>query len=180
MKRFLTILLFTLAASGLSGPVQAQDAGADSYSVGTGDLISIRVFGEEDLSLELRISSSGSISYPFLGELKISGLSAQQIERMIANGLRGDYLIDPKVNVTVLEYRQFYVNGEVMKPGAYQFLPGLTVRKAISIAGGMTERASSSKIFVIREGDAESRSDQVKMDDTLRPGDILSIKQSFF
>lgn len=155
-------------------------ADSNDYRLGPGDVVSIQVFGEQDLSMETRIGEKGMISYPFLGELGVLDKSPLALEKQILRGLKGPYLVDPKVNVTVVEYRKFYVNGEVESPGGYEFQPGLTVRKAISIAGGATERASSEKIYVIRENDRSQTPKQVGMGSTLRPGDILTVEESFF
>lgn len=154
--------------------------GLSEYKVGSGDTIRITVFGEDDLSIESQLSDAGSLSYPFLGELKLIGLTVGQVEEMITKGLLGDYLIDPRVSVTITEYRQFYVNGEVGKPGGFPFQPGLTVRKAISLAEGFTERASKKNIFIISEGENESDTRRVQLNSAVKPGDIITVEQSFF
>lgn len=151
-----------------------------SYRLGPGDTISISVFGEEDLSLpEVRLNDAGAFSYPFLGEITASNLTLGQLERRIADGLRGDYLINPKVNVTIAEYREYFIYGEIRQPGSYPYQPNLTVRKAVAIAGGFTERAAKNKILVISEegGERESAS---ALDDAVRPGDTVKVGQRFF
>jgi polysaccharide export outer membrane protein len=120
------------------------------------------------------------ISYPFLGDITVQGLTPREVELHIINGLKGDYLINPKVSVEIIEYRPFYVNGEVAEPGGFPYQPGITVRKAISIAGGFTERASASKIYVIREGRSDDRPARVRLDEKVGPGDIITVEQSFF
>ena len=130
--------------------------------------------------MEVRLSDAGTISYPFLGELRVSGNTVSQLEAQIVNGLIGDYLIDPKVNVSVTEYRPFYVNGEVESPGGFPYQPGLTLRKAIALAGGFTERASKTKITVLSEGAVDGKQRQISIDEMLVPGDIVTVEQSFF
>ncbi|MEM7027417.1 MAG: polysaccharide biosynthesis/export family protein [Pseudomonadota bacterium] len=154
--------------------------GLSDYALGTGDTVRIQVYDEEDLYLESRVSDRGTISYPFLGELKVTGLTPNQLEGVITSQLKGDYLINPKVSVDILEYRQFYVNGEVEDPGGFPFQPGITVRKAISIAGGFKERASKEKINIIHDDDPEGESTPVKLDEYIRPGDIITVEESFF
>ena len=127
----------------------------------------------------------GHISYPFLGDLKVAGLTVKQFEERIVSGLKGPYLIEPSVTVSMIEYRPFYVNGEVKRPGSYAFQPGLTVDRAISIAGGFTDRASRNKIFVERkkvDSDSESKVSKisVKPQDSIVPGDVITVEQSFF
>ncbi len=150
------------------------------YELGAGDMVRIQVYDEEDLYLEARVSDSGTISYPFLGEIKVIGSTPTQLERYITSKLKGDYLIIPKVSVDILEYRPFYVNGEVEEAGGFPFQPGITVRKAISVAGGFKERASRDKIFVIRNDGPSGRPVKVILDELIRPGDIIIVEQSFF
>jgi len=153
---------------------------ADSYQLGAGDLVIIQVYGEDDLTLETRLRDNGKISYPFLGEINVSNMSIQGLESLIANGLKGDYLIDPRVTVTIQEYRQIYINGEVEEPGGYEFQPGLTVHKAISLAGGFTDRADRKKILLIKESNSLGRGTSVGLADSVHPGDTLTIDESFF
>ena len=151
-----------------------------TFTLGSGDTIKIFVYGEEDLSLEALLGDSGMLNYPFLGELKIAGLTVAQVEKLITKGLLGDYLVEPKVTVSVLEYRQFFINGEVKDPDAFAFQPGLTVGKAISIAGGFTERANKRDISLISDSDRTGKSRKVSLASPVKPGDIITVKQSFF
>ncbi len=152
-----------------------------SYKLGSGDTLSIQVFGEEDLSIkEIRLGGTGSFSYPFLGEIQVRGLTAIEVENLITRGLTGDYLIDPKVTVSILEYRPFFVNGEVKKPGGYPFKPGLTLRKAVALAGGLTERASRNKFSVIRDDDPSREPVRLEYESPIFPGDIVTVDESFF
>ena len=160
-------------------------ANLKQYLLGTGDMIRIQVYDEQDLYLESRVSDTGTISYPFLGELKVQGLSLARLEALITSRLKGDYLIDPKVSIDMVEYRQFYINGEIASAGGFPYQPGLTVRKAISLAGGFKERASKDKIFIVHDGssnDGPGTGEPVKatLDTAVRPGDTITIEQSFF
>jgi polysaccharide export outer membrane protein len=161
-------------------------ANENAYRLGAGDLISISVYDEPDLSLELRIGLSGTISYPLLGDVDVEGLSPKQLELKLLEKLKGPYLVDPSVSVSIMEYRPFYVTGEVEKPGSYSFHPGLTVERAISIAGGLTERASKNRIYVVRDKAADEvvtqsiQKEKAKLADVVRPGDVITIEQGFF
>ena len=167
---------------GLASMSAAEGQNANGrYQLGSGDVISIRVFGEDQLSFDrIRLSDGATVPYPFLGEVKAEGRTPVELEELIVKGLKGDYLINPRVTVNVIEYRQFYINGEVKDAGGYDFQPGMTVRKAIALAGGLTDRASSNKMLVTREGDPKGRERSVELDTRLRPGDILTIDESFF
>ncbi|MFC6670567.1 polysaccharide biosynthesis/export family protein [Marinobacterium aestuariivivens] len=151
----------------------------DQYRLGSGDVISINVFGEGDLNLEkVRLNDAGKFSYPFLGEIAATGKTAAELEQLLVGGLKGDYLVNPRVSVRILEYREFFVNGEVKSPGGYPFKPGLTLRKAVAVAGGFTERASKSKFGLIRDGNDIPQ--EAVLDTPIMPGDIITIEQSFF
>lgn len=167
------------AAETSAEPVQTFSLSSD-YKLGPGDRLGVTVFNEKELSLEVRLTDAGTLSYPLLGEIRAQGMTIGMLKQYLTDQLKNGYLINPQVYVTILEYRQFFVNGEVSKPGGFPYQPGLTVRKAISLAGGLTPRASQTKIFVIHEDDPTGRARQVTLDTVLRPGDILTIEQSFF
>ena len=158
--------------------VHAQSAG--DYQLGSGDTIKITVFGQEDLSIETLLGDSGKIEYPFLGRIQASGKTLTELQQDILGGLKGDYLVNPNVSVTIVEYRPFFIDGEVKKPGGYPFQPGLTVRKAAALAGGFTERASLSKIFIVRSNDPQQTSVNINANALVQPGDIITVRQSYF
>ena len=83
------------------------------YQLGSGDRVKISVFGQDDLSMEVRLPDVGTINYPFLGEIKLVGLTADEVEKKIYDGLLGDYLVNPSVSVAIVEYRPFFIDGEV-------------------------------------------------------------------
>lgn len=163
-----------------SGALAAADT-ADSYRLAAGDRISIAVFGEPDLSVEAKVGDNGRIAYPFIGEVLVGGRSAAEVETQVTAALKGDFLVDPKVSVAVVEYRPFFINGQVKSPGSYAFQPGMTVRKAISLAGGLTERASERAISLIPEGQRDrAQGRKVGLDASVGPGDIITVDESFF
>ncbi len=162
-------------------PAVILPSGLSIYRLYAGDVLNIRVLGEEELSKEkVRLTDAGTLSLPALGEVRALGLTTGELERAVEDGLRGRYLVNPKVSVSIEEYRPFYINGMVEKPGGYPYQPGLTVRKAASLAGGFRERASLSKIYIIRESDPAQRSQRVDLNTFVLPGDILTVDESFF
>lgn len=174
------VLVLALCAPTLAA-AQGQSDSLSRYKLGSGDVITIVVFGEDDLKREkIRLTDAGTISYPVLGELKVLGLTVGELEKIITDGLRGRYLVNPRVAVSVDQYREFFINGQVQRGGGYPYQPGLTVRKAVSIAGGFKERASREKIFVVREGDKTAKSVRVELDAPVQPGDIITVEESFF
>lgn len=158
----------------------AADSGVQ-YKLAAGDVLRITVFGEPDLSLdEIRLNDAGTFSYPFLGEIAAKGLTPNQVEKIIVNGLKQGYLVDPKVSLSQIAYRSFYINGEVQKPGSYPFVPGLTLEKAIALGGGLTERASIKRVTIMRGDGSPTLTDNVTRNTVIAPGDTISIAQGFF
>ena len=179
IKQWLTILALALPLL-VQAAEPAHSGTLSNYQLGSGDKIKIQVYGEDGLSMETKLTDAGTILYPFLGEVRVAGLTVGQLADRIVEGLKGRYLVDPKVSVSVLEYREFFVNGEVKSPGAYPYQPGLTVQKAVSIAGGFTERASRSNITLLKENDANATPGKVDLSSPVSPGDVLTVEQSFF
>ncbi|MCE2570633.1 polysaccharide biosynthesis/export family protein [Motilimonas eburnea] len=178
MKQLYSVWLAVVAIV-LTWSVHANDFDS-TYKLGAGDTISILVYGEEELSMETLLSDSGRINYPFLGQIMVKGLTIEDLKDTIQKGLKGDYLIDPSVHVSIVEYRPFFINGEVKQPGGYAFQPGLTVNKAVALAGGFTNRASKSSIYVTSSDAPNRKPKPVKLDTSIMPGDIITIEQSFF
>jgi len=166
----LIILLTSIAAA-----QQVTD-----YVLGPGDQVAISVFGEPDLSVEFTLGDSGALNYPFLGEIRVAGLTMPELEKRIADGLRGDYLIKPDVTVSIRRYRPFFLNGEVSRPGGYPYQPGLTLEKALALAGGLSPRAARNKIVVKRASELSGVEISIKMSDPVHAGDVITVPQSFF
>jgi polysaccharide export outer membrane protein len=177
------VLLLACAASWAqtNSGAPAESESLSKYRLTTGDVISISILGESDLTRNrIRLTDAGTISYPVLGEILIRGKTIGELETMIADGLRGRYLVNPRVSVTIDEYRPYFINGQVGRIGSYPYQTGLTVRKAVTIAGGFTERASQSKIFVVRDKDPTYTPIKVDLDTAIYPGDTIAIEESFF
>ena len=178
LRHLLTLLLIVAL------PALAQESDiASSYTLNTGDHVQITVFEEPDLSVSAVLDDTGAISYPLLGELQVSGLTARQLQGKITEGLRGRFLINPRVNVSIKEYRPYFVRGEVASPGSFSFKPGLTVEKAVSMAGGFTSRASKSKFYIVSDNSSANEEEtrrSATLGSRIRPGDVIHIEQSFF
>ena len=166
-------------ATGSSDAVEAPIISADNYILGQGDKLSIQVFDEPDLTMEAAVGASGVINYSYLGDLRVSGKSPLQLEQQITSQLQDGYLVNPSVNVTVTEYRPFFIGGEVRSPGSYPYQPGLTLNQAIAIAGGLTDRASQRQMFITKakSSDGQQRS---ALNAPVGPGDTVTIKEGFF
>lgn len=165
---------------------------AEDTTLGPGDVFEVRVFGEKDLSGKYQIGPDGSIRFPFLGALAIGGREADEVARMISDGLReGNYLLEPQVSVFVEQTnsKRISVLGAVAKPGTFPIVPGMSVINAVSNAGGFTNLASKDDTVVTRRVSnkleryriAVSEIARGSSDDfPLRAGDIVFVPERVF
>lgn len=172
--RAVLVLLFTL---GVPGAVSAQDA---AYILGVNDKVRITVFGEQDLSGEFEIGGSGMLSLPLVGEVPLAGKTPGQASSAIAERLRQGFLRDPKVSVEVLNYRPFFILGEVNQPGSYPYVNGMTVVNAAAIGGGFTYRADKKDIKITREGKDGKTEMRGQLESPVMPGDVIWVGERFF
>lgn len=153
---------------------------ASDYKLGSGDKVNIVVYGENDLTTNVKIDKSGLISFPFLDDIQVIGLSTKELESIITQGLLGDYLVDPQVAVSIALYRPFFIHGQVKRPGGYPYQDDLTLDKAIAIAGGLSNRASTSDWKVTRFVNGVKVTLTGNVATEIQPDDIVKIEQSFF
>lgn len=176
MKTVLLVLVVLLTTLGASA-VRAADA---SYRLGPGDRVKVTVFGHDDLSGEFAIDGAGRLSLPLIREVAAAGNSAADLEGVIADKLRPDYVKNPRVSVEVLTYRPFYIIGEVKNPGSYPFVSGMTVVNAVALAGGFTYRADDGKVTIIRGSEDEQSKRKVGLQTPVLPGDVIRVGERFF
>ncbi len=179
---FITMLLLAMLLPPQLSGAEEDDSSAPTaaYTLGAGDEIVVKVYGEQDLSMGVILAQKGSFNYPFLGEIKAQGLTVAELEQLITTGLKGPYLRNPEVTVAIKEFRPFYLNGEVERPGGYPYRPGLTLEQAVSLAGGLTERASKRKIDVLRSAAGDKQELTLKLSEPVYPGDVITVRRSFF
>ena len=157
------------------------DDGMSKYRLGVGDTISIIVFDEKELSVDrVKLSDAGTISYPMLGEIKVLGLTVSELQNSVMEKLKGKYLINPKVTVVINQYRDVFVNGQVHKPSSFPYQHGLTVGKAITIAGGFKDRAYKEAVSIIHENQENPTPVKSPLSTLVEPGDIITVEESFF
>ena len=151
-----------------------------SYRRGPGDALRVTVFRHEDLSGEFRLDGQGYFALPLLGEVRGGGRTARELESEIESALKsGGYLVDPQVSLEVLNYRPFYIIGEVNNPGSFEYVNGMTVINAVALAGGFTYRADQDDI-VISRGGSSGPEIAAAPDSEVLPGDIIEVQERFF
>ena len=160
--------------------VVGQSAQERDYRLGVGDAVRIDVHNEPDLTLEVALPETGTFEYPFLGSVRAVGLTVAQLQDELAKGLRGDYLVKPEVSVRVVRHRPFYVRGQVRSSGGFPYILGLTVEKAVTLAGGFTDRASLRNIYLIKEKGTQEQKVKVGLDSPISPGDTIIVEESLF
>lgn len=166
---------------------------AKSYTLGAGDTVRISVYGEQDLTFDrFLIDSSQTIDYPYLGIIDVKNMTIRDLQKYITVGLKDGYLVDPKVTVNMVKYRNVFVSGVVNKPGAYEYQPDLTVEKAIALAGGFLAKYRKTRgIYLTKESEVNGLSQQeinallkdkkeADLQDKVSPGDTIYVVSSFW
>lgn len=157
-----------------------EPALAPAFRLGSGDEIRIIVFGEENLSGEFVVDGSGTVSLPLVGEVDALGKTVQEFRGKLEARLANGYLTDPRVSAEVLNFRPFYILGDIEQSGEYPYTDGLTVMNAVARAGGFTYPANTRVVFIQRAGTSEEV--EVELSPTLRvmPGDTIRVAERFF
>lgn len=184
-------LTASLAAAMLLGACQsgptATSVGSDAisgrvveeYRLGSGDQVRVTVFGEDELSGEFFVDNTG-LAMPLIGKVGAIGMTTQEFERALQERLADGYLVDPRVAAEVLNFRPFYILGEVGAPGEYPYTSGLTITNAVATAQGFTYRANKS-IALVKGADGDQTYRVELTPNTLvAPGDTITILERFF
>lgn len=115
----------------------SSPAAADPYRLDRGDVLGVSVFGIPDFNRNVTVNVDGDIALPLLGAVRAAGQTLAELRERIHSQLSArDAMRNPEVTVELIEYRPFYISGDVTTSGAQPWRPGLTVRRAIAIAGG--------------------------------------------
>ncbi len=156
MKKIIKAGFFLAVLLAMFHGALAQDNKND-YKLGAGDAIKINIFQNPDLSIETRVSESGTITYPLIGSVTIGGLAIPDAENVIAGKLRdGGFVQKPQVNILLIQIRgnQVSVLGQVGRPGRYPIETGNTrITDMLALAGGAIQNGSDTIILTgTREG----------------------------
>lgn len=172
-----SVLLAVAVMTIASGHALAQEA--EIYRLGPGDKVRVSVFNEPSLSGVFEVDGSGHVALPLVGEMPARGITVRELEGQLTNVLAGGYLVSPRVAIEVINYRPFYIIGEVREPGRYPYVDGMTVMNAVAMAGGYTYRARESRAEIKRQGKDEVDRD-ASPNATVMPGDVITIPERFF
>jgi polysaccharide export outer membrane protein len=175
-------------------PNGAPAGAGDNYIVSTNDSIRVDVFQEDDMTTIARVNKDGLITMPLLGQVKVAGLTSQDIAAKLRTLLAKDYFVNPLVTVTIMDFtaKRFILLGQVKSPGTYAIpaQESLDLIQAIAMAGGFTTIASPGRITVVRRN--EGKEETFKVDAKrmtkdsrekpfeIQPGDVITVPESFF
>lgn len=178
--RWLSFILSLVAASFVStssfaGRSSDTDDAPDDYIIQSGDLLRVQVFQEDDLTREVRVTQGNSITLPLVGVIDVSGLTPKRAQDLIRDLYDRDYLVNPQVNIGVIEYAARTVNvlGSVQKPGAIPFPreEGLTLLDAIARAGGFNRYADRKRIKLSRtDSEGHTKTEIINANELMESG----------
>jgi len=170
----------SLAANQAVADTPAQPQAPTEYVLGAGDKLRVTVFHNDDLNAEVEVDPSGTVTLPLIQQVPATGKTVQQLEAEIKKRLSPDYVKTPMVTIEVLNYRPFYIIGEVKNPGSYPFVAGMTVVNAIALAGGYTYRANKDEVLLNRAADSARKPVPAQRTDIVMPGDVIEVKERLF
>jgi polysaccharide export outer membrane protein len=188
-RKNILVAALCMGLSMIAPAAQAADAvhAADSptppvYSLGTGDQLHIIVYGEDKLTGDYVVGSDGTVAMPLIGNIPASGKTVTEVQTAINASLAGGYVLDPHVSVQMLNYRPFFILGEVNHPAQYPYVEQMTVAQAVATAGGYTYRANRHLVFIRHKGQAKEERYEVSAGNAVwvMPGDTLRIGERYF
>lgn len=180
LRAFVALSLLAGCSSYKPAPEAFHKVLEEPYRLGAGDRVRVTVFEQEGLTNTYSVDQSGYLSFPLIGAVPARGSTAQQLEGAIAAKLRQGYLRDPDVSVEIDRYRPIFVMGEVGAAGQYSYVPGLTVQKAVAMAGGYTARANQGSVDITRDINGKVLTGRVATSDPLMPGDTIYVRERLF
>ena len=180
-KALAALILVTLSGCALSPrpstyPVEVKGP----YTLDTGDVVRVAVYGEESLSTTYKVEDTGAISVPLVGTVQVRGSTTQQAGARLAAALANGFLRNPNVAVEIDTYRPFFIQGAVRNGGQFPYVYGMTVRAAISTAGGFSDTADRSKAILYRRTGGEMAKGGVELDFPIYPGDTIVVQERWF
>lgn len=180
VRGLFSILILTCALSFGAAVAGTADPSLDAYRLGPGDRLKLTVFGHPKESGEFEVDSLGKVSHPLIGGVDAKGKTIAEFQEYVRKTLDEKFIVNPKVSVEVLNYRPFYIYGEVNRGGSYPYVVGLTVRRAVAIAGGFTRRARKTPVLLVRDEAKGVRKFDRELDEVVLPGDIVEVQRRLF
>jgi polysaccharide biosynthesis/export protein len=173
-------VLFGCASSNIEpGDPGSAAISLTEYRLGPGDRLRISVFGEPNLTGEFVVAPNGEVSYPLVGAFRAQDKTVTEFTDGLRVGLQR-YVLQPNISVEIMNYRPFYILGEVGTPGTYPYSAGLTVMNAVATAGGFGYRADTRRVFIKHVNDLGEREYRLTSSTPVLPGDTVRIPERRF
>ena len=150
------------------------------YKLGTADKLRILVYNQPTLSGEFFVNANGLVSFPLIGDIQAAGHTTGEIGREIAYKLSDGYLKSPQVSIDVINFRPFFILGEVNTPGQYPYVSGMTVLQAVAAAGGFTFRADKRLVLLRHQDGTQEQKYDITPGMMIVPGDTIRITERYF
>ena len=162
-----------------------------SYTIGRRNVLQIKIFGDAGTHQIYRVDELGYINHALIGKIKLADLTVTDAEKLIEEKLSGDYVLNPRVNIFVLQYSTFSIMGEVRKPGNYEITGRVSIIEALSMAGGFTAVANQRSVKIMRKKEGQETSINVDTtritqqgdrsgDIDIQEDDVVVVPKSFF
>jgi polysaccharide export outer membrane protein len=173
----LVLLLVPLAACSLNSVSSYPAEQRGPYTLDAGDAIAVSVYGDDSFTKTYRVDDSGTVGLPLVGPVIVRGLTVNQAAGKIAAALAHGFMRNPNVTVQVDTYRPFFIQGAVKNGGQFPYVPGMTVRAAISTAGGFADTASQGRVTIYRRQGDQNFKANVDLDFPFYPGDTIVVPE---
>ena len=178
LQLFLILLLLPLAACSLNGKTSTYSVETRGpYTLDGGDVLRVTVYGEETLSKTYKVDDAGTVSLPLIGTVRVRGLTTAQAASAIAAGLANGFMRSPNVSVEIDTYRPFFIQGAIKTAGQFTYVSGMTVRAAVSTAGGYSDTANRSRVTIYRKQGDQMQKSVVDLDFPIYPGDTIVVAE---
>ncbi len=183
-RSFLAMAILSVcAACGGSSALRADPNLAmptvQEYQLGPGDRLRISVYGETELTGEFVVGTTGVVSYPLIGDHPAEGKTVAEFTETLRTALQR-YVLRPSMSVEVLNYRPFFILGEVQSPGTYPYAGGLNVMNAVATAGGFSYRADTRRVFIKHANEIAEREYPLTSTTPVLPGDTVRVAERRF
>lgn len=152
----------------------------EDYRIGPNDVIDIRVENMPELTQTFRVTAAGTFLMPFVGRVSAAKKTTEELAQLIADSLRGDYLKDPRVSVSVKEFnsRSFFIQGSVRSPGVFQIEGRPSMLELLTLAGGLTETHGANAYIIRRIRATEQKGPEPSTAKTTAANDINAEQES--
>jgi protein involved in polysaccharide export with SLBB domain len=164
----------------IAAPSEPIPAAYNSTRLHVGDRIRVIVYGEENLNGVFDVDPAGNVSLPLAGAVRAAGRTTEELHHEIARRYKSEYLQNPQVTVDIVFLRPFFVMGEVLRPGQFEYRNGLNVMNAVSTAGGLTYRGDRSRVLIQHAGEELWSEYPLIPSIPVAPGDQIRIPERYF